>query len=39
MAKALRFRFSRGQELKYIAHLDMLGFERHQASEDSGGLY
>ena len=29
MAKALRFRFSRGQELKYIAHLDMLRvFER-----------
>lgn len=29
MAKALRFRFSRGQELKYIAHLDILRvFER-----------
>jgi len=27
MAKTLRFRFSRGQELKYIAHLDIdLGF-------------
>ncbi|HHU90295.1 MAG TPA: DUF2344 domain-containing protein [Clostridiaceae bacterium] len=29
MAKTLRFRFSRGQELKYIAHLDILRvFER-----------
>ena len=29
MAKALRFRFSRGHELKYIAHLDILRvFER-----------
>lgn len=29
MAKALRFKFSRGQELKYIAHLDILRvFER-----------
>ncbi len=29
MAKALRFKFSRGQELKYIAHLDVLrAFER-----------